>query len=176
MRIEKVKPAFLLILFLVVSSCGYRFTPAGGVVPEGARTIAILSFVNNTNEPYIDVEVTKAVVDEFLTDGRLKVVSAEAADLELKGTVTKFEVIPSGYTPDNYVQSYTVSIGVDVTVEDLRSHKIIWQEKGLGPVFVSSYSVTLGDITSTKIAKEAALKSASRDVASTLRSRLLEGF
>jgi hypothetical protein len=166
----------LLSLLLMLSSCGYRFTPVGGVVPEDSRTIAILSFVNGTNEPYVDVEVTKAVVDEFLADGRLKIISSEAADLVLKGSVTKFDITPSGYTTDNYVQSYTVSIGVNVTVEDGKTHKIIWQEKGLGSVFVSSYTVTLGDVTSTKIAKEAALKSASRDVASTLRSRLLEGF
>ena len=166
----------LLALSMLLSSCGYRFTPVGGVVPEDSRTIAILSFVNSTNEPYVDVEVTKAVVDEFLADGRLKVISSEAADLVLKGSVTKFDMIPSGYTADNYVQSYTVSLVVNVTVEDGKTHKLIWQEKGLGSVFVSSYSVTLGDITSTKIAKESALKSASRDVASTLRSRLLEGF
>jgi len=166
----------LLFQLLLLSSCGYRFTPVGGVVPEDSRTIAILSFVNSTNEPYVDVEVTKAVVDEFLMDGRLKVVSSEAADLVLKGSVTKFDMTPSGYTTDNYVQSYTVSLGVDVTVEDVKTHKIIWQEKGLRSVFVSSYQVTLGDITGTKIAKETALKSASRDVASTLRSRLLEGF
>ncbi len=168
--------AVVLFFFLLLSSCGYRFTPVGGVVPEDSRTIAILAFVNDTNEPYVDVEVTKAVVDEFLADGRLKVVSSEAADLVLKGSVTKFDMTPSSYTTDNYVQSYTVGIGVNVTVEDVKTHKIIWQEKGLGSVFVSSYQVTLGDITSTKIAKEAALKTASRDVASTLRSRLLEGF
>jgi len=175
-KIKKMIPAILLALIVVLPACGYRFTSVGGIVPEGTRTIAILSFVNSTNEPYVDVEVTKAVVDEFLADGRLKVVSSEAADLVLKGSVTKFNMTPSGYTPDNYVQSYTVSIGVDVAVEDVKNHKLIWQEKGLGSVFVSSYSVTLGDITSTKIAKEAALKNASRDVASTLRSRLLEGF
>jgi hypothetical protein len=166
----------LLSVLLLLSSCGYRFTPVGGVLPEGARTIAILAFINGTNEPYVDVEVTKAVVDEFLADGRLKVISSESADLVLKGTVTKFDMTPSGYTPDNYVQSYTVSIVMNVTVEDGQTHKIIWQEKGLSSVFVSSYSVTLGDITATKIAKESALKTASRDVASTLRSRLLEGF
>jgi len=173
---ENVKIAFLLILSLVLSSCGYRFTPVGGVVPESSRSIAILSFVNSTNEPYVDVEMTKAVVDEFLADGRLQVVSAEAADLVLKASVTKFTVTPAGYTPDNYVQSFTVSIGVDAEVEDVKTHRRIWQERGIGSVFVFSYPVTLGDITSTKIAKEAALKSACRDVASTLRSRLLEGF
>jgi len=166
----------ILILLIVLPACGYRFTQVGGVVPEDSRTIAILSFVNNTNEPYVDVEVTKAVVEEFLADGRLKVVSSEAADLVLKGTVTTFDMTPSGYTTDNYVQSYTVSIKVNVAVEDTRTNKLILKEKGLNSVFVVSYSVTLGDITSTKIAKEAALKKASSDVASTLRSRLLEGF
>jgi len=173
---KKIIAALLLTLIVVLPACGYRFTPVGGIVPEGARTIAILAFVNSTNEPYVDVEVTKAVVDEFLADGRLKVISSEAADLILRGSVTKFDMTPSSYTTENYVQSYTVSIGVNVTVEDVKTHKLIWQEKGLNSVFVFSYTVTLGDITSTKIAKEAALKSASRDVASTLRSRLLEGF
>ena len=166
----------VILLFLLLSSCGYRFTSVGGLVPEDARTIAIPTFMNGTGEPYVDVEVTKAVVSEFLTDGRLKVVSAETADLVLKGKVTKFDMTPSAYTVDNYVQSYTVSLGVNVTVEDVRTHKIIWQETGVGSVFNAGYNVSIGDITATKIAKEAALKSASRDVASTLRSRLLEGF
>ena len=81
----------LLALSMLLSSCGYRFTPVGGIVPEDAKTIAIPAFINGTGEPYVDVEVTKAVVDEFLADGRLKVVDAETADLVLKGTVTKFE-------------------------------------------------------------------------------------
>jgi hypothetical protein len=166
----------VILFLLLLSSCGYRFTPVGGMVPEGARTIAILAFVNNTTEPAVDVEVTKAVVAEFLADGRLKVVSSEEADLVLKGIVKKFEVTPAGYTSDNYVQSYSVSIGVNVSVEDVKNHKAIWQGQGLDSVFMASYPVTPGDITATKIAKETALKNASRDVASTLRSRLLEGF
>jgi hypothetical protein len=182
------RPTFLavvlLVLSMLLSSCGYRFTSAGGIVPEDAKTIAIPAFINNTSEPYVDVEVTKAVVNEFLTDGRLKVVSAETADLVLKGTVTKFDMTPSAYTPDNYVQSYTVSIGVDVTVDDVKTHKRIWQEAGIGSVFNASYAVStvmnngisIVNIAATKIAKETAIKSASRDVASTLRSRLLEGF
>jgi hypothetical protein len=43
-------------------------------------------------------------------------------------------------------------------------------------VFISDYKVTIGDITVTKIAKEAAIKKASQDIAWTLRSRVLEGF
>ena len=145
-------------------------------MPEGAKTISIPIFVNNTNEPYVDVEVTKAVVQEFLSDGRLKIVSSETADLLLKGTVTKFEISPLSYTTDSYVQQYSVNVALQVSLEDVKTHKIVWQESGLGSVFVTSYAVTIGDITSTKTAKEAALKKAAKDVASTLRSRVLEGF
>jgi hypothetical protein len=166
----------VLLSLLLLSSCGYRFTSVGGIVPEDTKTIAIPAFINGTAEPYVDVEVTKAVVNEFLTDGRLKVVSAETADLVLNGKVTKFDMTPSAYSTDNYVQSYTVSIGLNVTVEDVKTHKLILQNTGIGSVFNASYGVALGDITATKIAKEAALKNASRDVASTLRSRLLDGF
>ena len=168
--------ALLLAVLLSLSSCGYGLTHTGGIVPEGAKNIAIPTFINNTNEPYVDVEVTKAAVNEFVHDGRLNVVSPEAADLILRGKVAKFEMIPQSYDVNSYVQQYYISIVVDISVEDVKAHKIILQEKGLNSVFVASYAVTIGNITSTKIAKEAAVKQASQDVALTLRSRVLEGF
>ena len=175
---------FLLSLLLLLSSCGYGFTSVGGVVPRDTKTIAIPAFINDTAEPLVDVEVTKAVVNEFLTDGRLQVVSTETADLVLKGKVTKFEMIPAAYTTDNYVQAYRVYIGLNLTVEDVKTHKIILQDTGIGPVFNATYGVSIAtnngastvNITATKMAKETALKSASKDVASTVRSRLLDGF
>ncbi len=167
--------AFALLL-LTLPSCGYHFTPVGGIVPQGSKTIAIPVFINGTFEPYIDVDVTKAVVEEFLADGRLQVVSLEAADLVMRGRVTKFDLTPLSYTPASYVQQYSVSITVDVSIEDAKSQKILWQEKGLNSIFVSSYAVTIGDISQTKIAKETAVTNACVDIASTLRSRVLEGF
>lgn len=166
----------MILLALLLPSCGYRFTPRGGIVPEGAKTLAVAAFVNDTKEPYVDVEVTKAVVEEFLTDGRLKIVSPEAADLVMKGAVVKFEAVPQSYTAESYVQQYAVNLTVNVSIDDARSQKTIWQEKGLGAVFIASYPVTIGDITATKIAKEDALRRACGDVARTLRSRVLEGF
>ena len=168
-------PLFMSLLALV-PSCGYHFTSAGGIVPQGAKTIAIPVFINDTYEPYVDIEVTKAVVGEFLTDGRLQVVSQEAADLVMRGRVTKFELTPTTYTVDSYVQSYNVSIGVSLSIEDVKTRRVILQDKGLGSVFISSYAVTLGDITATKIAKDTAIKNACKDLASTIRSRVLEGF
>jgi lipopolysaccharide assembly LptE-like protein len=176
MRLKPIIMLSFLILGSATSSCGYHFTPVGGIVPPDAKTIAIPVFINGTLEPYVDVEVTKAVVDEFLADGRLAVVNIDAADLVLRGRVTKFELTPASYTADSHVQSYNVSIGVNLSIEDVRTQKELLKDQGVGSVFISGYTVFIGDITSTKIGKDAAIKNACKNLASTVRSRVLEGF
>lgn len=170
----------LLSLSILLASCGYRLSGTGGLVPEGAKAIAIPVFINGTSEPYVDIEITKAVVDEFLADGRLKVTDPLAADLVLMGKVTKYDVTALSYTPNAYVQQYQVRLSVDARLEDQKTKKVIWQESGIQAIFISDYPVVYDsgktDIRQTKIAKEAAIKKASRDIAWTLRSRVLEGF
>lgn len=164
------------MLLMAMSSCGYHLSGKGSLVPEGAKTIAVPAFINNTNEPYVDVEVTKAVVDEFIADGRLRIVDVEAADLALRGSVVKYEVAALSFTADVFVQQYRVRIVVNASLEDLKAKKILWRENSIEAVFISDYSVAIGNITATKIAKESAIKKASQDIAWTLRSRVLEGF
>ena len=48
---------------------------------------------------------------------------------------------------------------------------------GIESIFISDYAVThRATSRSTRIAKDAAIKKASQDIAWTLRSRVLEGF
>ncbi len=178
------KSITLIICFaavLLAPSCGYRISGTGGIVPEGVKTIAIPVFFNATNEPSVDVEVTQAVVEEFMTDGRLKVVGPEEAELALHGSVVRYEITPLSFTPQSFAQQYGVRLVVEASLEDLRSKKIIWQEKGIESNFVSNYTVSYNatgqvDIRATRVAKDAAIKQASQDIAETLRSKVLEGF
>jgi outer membrane lipopolysaccharide assembly protein LptE/RlpB len=173
---KKITIALVLALLTSAPACGYRLSGTGLLVPEGTKTIAVPGFINLTNEPYVDVEVTKAVTDEFIADGRLRVVDVEAAELVLRGKVARYDVTALSYTASNYVQQYRVRLVVDVSLQDLRSKKILWSEAGIEAVFIADYKVTIGDITSTKTAKEASIKKTSQDIAWTLRSRVLEGF
>jgi len=160
----------------VLTSCGYHFTQVGGIIPPTAKTIAISVFINNTFEPYIDVNVTEAVVNEFLTDGRLRVVSSDAADIVIQGKVTKFETIPQTYSVAPYVLSYNVSITVTITVIDARTQRVLLQDSAVTSIFSSTYAVTLENISQTKLSKSVAVTNACQDIASTIRSRVLEGF
>jgi len=173
---KKIIIAILFASLAGASSCGYRLSGTGLLVPEGTKTIAVPGFINDTNEPYVDLEVTKAVTDEFIADGRLRVVDVEGADLVLRGRVVKYDVTALSYTATNYVQQYRVRLVVDVSLDDLRSKKTLWREAGIEAVFIADYSVTIGDITTTKTAKESSIKKTSQDIAWTLRSRVLEGF
>lgn len=166
----------LSLFAAALSSCGYRLSGAGAIVPEGARAISILTFINGTNEPYVDVEVTRAIVNEFLADGRLRVADREDADLLLRGKVISYEVVPLSYTADAYVQQYRMYLKVDASLEERKTGKVLWQEKNIESNLISSYPVTIGDIRETKTAKDAAVKKASQDIAWTIRSRILEGF
>jgi hypothetical protein len=169
----------MLILVLALAalpSCGYHLSGTGLLVPEGTKTIAVPGFINATNEPYVDVEVTKAVADEFIADGRLRVVNVENAELVLRGIVAKYDVVALSYTASSYVQQYQVRLVVNASLEDLRSKKTLWKESGIEAVFISDYPVYIGNISATKVAKEGAIKKASQDIAWTLRSRVLEGF
>jgi len=143
----------MVLAVAALPSCGYHLSGTGLLVPEGTRTIAVPGFINHTNEPYVDVEVTKFVTDEFIADGRLRVVDVEAADIVLRGKVVKYEVAALSYTASSYVQQYRVRIVVDASLDDTRSKKVLWRESGIEAVFISDYPVTIGDITTTKVAK-----------------------
>ncbi len=176
MRSKKIRIMLALISALLGYSCGYHFSGTGDIVPPGMKTISVPVFFNATNEPYLDIEVTQAVIEEFMTDGRLKVASLEDADLVLLGRVTRYEVIALSYNPESFVQQYRVHLVVEASLQELRSKKILWKEQGIESNFISDYAVSMGDVRATRVAKDAAIKKASQDIAWTLRSRVLEGF
>ena len=176
------KTLLLMTLFFagaacgLLPGCGYHLSGAGSLLPAGTKTIAVLAFINATNEPYVDAGVTLAVTGEFVADGRLRVTDAETADVILRGRVTKYDVTALSYTSDSYVQQYKVTLIVEASLQERKSQKMLWKESGIESVFIASYNVVIGDVNATKIAKDQAIQKASQDIAWTVRSRILEGF
>lgn len=176
------------VLFAVtLSSCGYRLSGTGAIVPAEYRTIAVATFLNRTNEPYVDTQLSGAVAQEFLNDGRLRVTGSEEADVVLRGSVIRYSVTALSYTADSYVKQYRVHVAADVRLEDRRTGKVLWQEGDVQSNLISSYTVefdandpvtglSLLNISKTKMSKEEAIRKAGRDLAQTIRSRVLEGF
>jgi hypothetical protein len=141
------KAAGLLLAVCVVSvggnGCGY--TTRSSLISSKYRTICIAPFVNKiditqevdtgnkykVNRPMVESEVTRMVINKYLFDGNLKPVSAENADLLLKGEVVEFRRDPLRYDENENAQEYRVSLRVNLKLVDRRDNDTaLWEENG----------------------------------------------
>jgi outer membrane lipopolysaccharide assembly protein LptE/RlpB len=79
-------------------ACGYRLANSGTGVPESADTIAIDLFGNQTREPGLEVDLQRAIEEEFRRRGTLRVTREPDADLVMRGTVRQLQNAPVAFT------------------------------------------------------------------------------
>ncbi|HTB34223.1 MAG TPA: LptE family protein, partial [bacterium] len=85
-------------------------------------------FENKTGQPLLENDLTKKVIQDFIVDGRLKVVPAAQADAELDGTIQRYDRLVLTYSADStqVPQQYKIQIAVDVDFTDLHTGKVLW--------------------------------------------------
>jgi outer membrane lipopolysaccharide assembly protein LptE/RlpB len=64
-KTKNIIVAVTLAVIVTVPACGYHLSGTGGIVPQGEKTLAVPVIFNATYDPYEDVELTQAVVEEF---------------------------------------------------------------------------------------------------------------
>jgi len=111
----------------LVAGCGvYSFTPRG---KSDIKSVAVERFDNDTAEYGLEDQVTDQIVDALMSDGTLKVVALEHADAILSGILTNYDRRPSGFTENDQVESYVVTIGFDIVLKKADDDSEIWREK-----------------------------------------------
>lgn len=131
--------ALPLLASLAGLSCGYRLAGSGRRLPEGAETIAIPAFRNQTARAEAEQFVTYAVRGEFIRRSRLRLVESQAgADLLLEGTITAFQTTPLSYSEAGAASLYEVRLTLEVRLIDLRDGEVAYQASGLS--FRESYA------------------------------------
>ena len=160
---------------LFISGCGYRLAGTGSLLPSDAKTIAIPIFRNQTSEPALEATLTRYVKEEFLTHHRLRVInSISEADLVLKGIILSYSLTPLSFDRDTKgALEYRVKILLDITLEDLRSTKVLWREPGLE---TTAEFFASDDTSARQVAQDRAVAEASQHLAEELIHRVLEGL
>lgn len=92
---------FLLILLsLVVSSCGYHVGGKADLVPKSIQTIAIPPFTSNTTQYQLPDMLANQIGKEFTSRTRFTVVKdASTADAVLNGNVNSVAIFPTVSDP-----------------------------------------------------------------------------
>jgi outer membrane lipopolysaccharide assembly protein LptE/RlpB len=164
-----------LALLLAGSGCGYHTAGHAVTLPHSVRTIAVPSFVNDTQTFKIEQTLTSAVVREMVMRTHYHILNdtSDAADATLRG-----EVLSSSATPLTYdsqtgrAASVLVVVSMRVSLTD-RSGKVLYRNPSY--LFREQYQVSR-ELTSFFEEDSPALQRLSQDFARTLVSNILEGF
>ncbi|MDY6903757.1 MAG: LptE family protein [Thermodesulfobacteriota bacterium] len=74
------------ILFAATAGCGYRFAGTGGM-PGGLTQINVAVFENRSSERGVEATFTNSLIYELTQRGGVTIVSADAADGRITGTI-----------------------------------------------------------------------------------------
>lgn len=171
MKILPLKP-WLLVTLLFLNGCGYHLIGTGSTLPEHLKTLSIPVFTNTSSQPEIHRELTSAVINAFITDGRVKVVREGKADMVMKGILSNYELKTVSFNSENFATGYIVVLGVDVKVIDK-----VKRETYLKQNLSTEWNYTAGtDIVSLESARLAALDEAYRVLGNRLVSLLINQF
>lgn len=164
----------IVLLFLLLStiSCSYNMVGGDLKLPKHVRKISIPVFGNKTREPQIERDLTRAVREEFVVDGRLKVVSQEESDAVLLGEIQSYSLVPLAFDARDRVTEYRLNLAVLVILRDVVEGKTLFKETLETD---EEYRVT-SSIADTETRKQEALEVSSRDFALKLLNLLTEGF
>jgi len=162
-------PVAALIVFL--GGCGYALVGKGSALPADIRTVSIPLFENRTGEPELDTVFTRALRDEFIRDGRLKVVES-APDSTLRGAIVAYALRPLAYDGDKKVIQYAVDLAVDVAHTSEPDGRKLTRQR-----VQTTWQYDVDEsVTESESQRAAATVEASRKAAETILSLVIESF
>ena len=109
---------------------------AGGGLPPSIKTVAVLPFDNQTPEPTLTQEISRAVREAVERRLGLRQSAETQADAVVRGSITRYEPdLPVAYTGGDSsrvtVTRREVQITVSVEILDQKQGKTLWQRNGL---------------------------------------------
>jgi len=161
----------LALVSLALTACGYSFR---GTLPPGIQTIAVPIFVNRTSQPNVDSIITRAIVQAFATNGRLRVVRPAEADAILEGEVVGYGVFPIAFDPSLSIQEYRVAVTLNLRMRDVRRNTVLFQQNGVSEH--ADFRATGAAVSTTISIEETALTAAAGEIARSVVSLAIDRF
>ena len=173
-----IRPAaasLLLALSLFSAGCGYALVGRSNFLDPKVKTIQVPAFINRTTRVELEQYVTQAVADEFVSRGRLKLVTTPGeADVILRGSMDSFGIFPIAFNPQGRATQYQISATAKIELVDHRNEdKVLWKNDQYR--FAENYQVNV-DSSDAFDQESRAIREIAVRFAETLVTNLLEGF
>ncbi len=162
------------VALLAACGCGYHTAGHGSQLPQAVKVIAVPAFKSETQTYRIENLLTEAVVREFNTRTRYRVVSdPKDADAILRGVVISTQTAPVTYdSQTGRASTALVTVTMKVTLMDKNS-RVLYENQNY--LFREQYQISR-EISSFFEEEGPALDRLSRDFARQLVSNVLEAY
>ncbi len=102
LSLNKTLFALLPLCLLLTSCAGYRL---GSMLPGDIKTVHVPTILNESGEPLIENDITRAIIQQIQRDGSLRIANEDEADSILVVTLKRFELSPLSYTRETRTQA-----------------------------------------------------------------------
>jgi hypothetical protein len=167
--------AGVVLLGLLPAGCGYHVAGRAANLPSEWKTIAVPAFKNDTTRYRLEQHFTQAVIQEFITRTKFRIVQDEkSADAVLHGEVISIDTSPILFDASTgQVTTMLVTVHSKAQLVDNRTLKPVYQNSDM--VFREEYQIS-SDVQSFFEEQDPALGRMSRDFAAQLVSNVTENF
>lgn len=123
-------------MLLLTGCAGYRLGPVNGLTARD-KSIQIIPFANQTQEPHLTDEVTFQLRKQLERDATYRLVTSEAGDVVVNGVITRYVREALSFQPNNLtVLDYRISVIAHVTASDRSSGKMLLNQDVVGNTLV----------------------------------------
>jgi hypothetical protein len=116
---------FLVLALLGGLGCGYRLAGESAHVPATAQTLSIRLWENHTREHGLEVQLRRALEQEFRRRGVLRIVPDPEGDLVLTGQIKRFASVPVAFSGTDEALQYQGVIHVSFRLLERASKRVI---------------------------------------------------
>ena len=134
---------FIVLACASLSGCGYT---TKSLLPENIKRVSVSPVTNaivlseeitdktpfRVYRPGLEVELTNGIINRYIFDGTLKVVSAEKADAVLEASLVDYRRDALRYSEGEDIQEYRLSIVIDARMTQKSDGKVLWSKRITG--------------------------------------------
>lgn len=168
---KKIHFPILVILVILLGSCGYRFV-TGGLLPGKIKTVAVKVFENNSFYSGAENAFTNALIQEIIQNSGTRVVSVDKAQAVISGTIRSVTFSGLSRTALDQVLERRVVAVIDIEMTD-ETGEVVWQLKNYKGVEDSTVS---SENVSDEASKKETINKAALKMAQKIVGKMLDDF
>jgi len=162
--------AGVLLVVTLLARCGYSFR---GNLPGHIRTVAVPTFRNKTQEPAVESVITSAVVNAFVTSGKLRVVPVDQADSILDGEIVGYDIQSIAVDRRINAREFRLTVTMNLELRDVKQGGLLFRQEGLSEK--ADFRVA-GQVSDTISREDSAVRQAAVDVGRRIVNLVVDRF